>query len=217
MHRRDGPGGEDGDAVGIREGLLALLADGPRHGYLLKLEFEEATGGVWPLNVGQVYDALQRLESAGMVTLDGEDEDGRKRYRLTDDGRDRLRGWLVDQPVPHQLRDRDELTIKVLLAARLGGGDTVLEVIAAQRASTMGVLQTTTQAKARAGPEAPLEELVHLDRLILQGRAELDWLDLVEERLAARAAGGDGVPVGTGVGNEGNGHGARAARGGRHR
>jgi DNA-binding PadR family transcriptional regulator len=46
----------------VREGLLALLQEGPRHGYQLKTEFESATGGVWPLNVGQVYTTLDRLE-----------------------------------------------------------------------------------------------------------------------------------------------------------
>jgi len=203
--------------VGIREGLLALLAEAPRHGYLLKLEFEAATGGAWQLNVGQVYDALQRLEAAGLVALDGEDEEGRKRYLLTDDGHARLRTWLVGEPVPHQLSDRDELTMKVLLAARTGGDGAVLEVVAAQRAATMATLQATTQRKARAGTDAPLEELVHLDRLILQGRAELDWLDLVEERVAVRAATGAAVPAGAAAGHDGNGRGTPAARGGRRR
>ena len=48
--------------MGVREGLLALLARGPRHGYQLKLDFEQATAEVWPVNIGQVYTTLQRLE-----------------------------------------------------------------------------------------------------------------------------------------------------------
>ena len=47
--------------MAVREGLLALLANGPRHGYQLKTGFESATGGMWPLNVGQVYTTLERL------------------------------------------------------------------------------------------------------------------------------------------------------------
>jgi DNA-binding PadR family transcriptional regulator len=47
--------------MSVREGLLALLAEGPRNGHQLKIEFEAVTGGVWPLNVGQVYTTLDRL------------------------------------------------------------------------------------------------------------------------------------------------------------
>lgn len=170
--------------MGVSEGVLALLEAGPRHGYALKLAFEASTGGAWELNVGQVYGVLQRLERDGLVAFDGE-EQGRKRYRLTEQGRQRLRRWLVDEPVEHTTATRDELAMKVLLAQRTASVG-ALEVIAAQRTATMAALQAHTRRKAQVGTDAPLEALVHLDRLILHGRAELDWLDLVEERLADR-------------------------------
>ena len=163
--------------MGVREGLLALLERGPRHGYGLKQEFEAATGGAWDLNVGQVYEALQKLERAGAVVFDGEAE-GRKRYRLTDAGREVLRRWLVEQPVPRTLAARDELAMKILLATRtdVPAG----EVIAAQRDATMAVLQALTRQKAEGADDTT--RLVHLDRLILHCRAELDWLELTERR-----------------------------------
>lgn len=167
--------------MGVREGLLALLDRGPRHGYALKLEFQAATGGAWELNVGQVYGALQKLEADDLVAFDGE-QDGRKRYRLTDDGRAALRSWLVDQPVPHSLAVRDELSMKVLLAERVSQVD-VRAVIAAQRDATMAVLQAHTRQKAALGVDVDPVGLLHLDRLILHCRAELDWLDLTEQRL----------------------------------
>jgi DNA-binding PadR family transcriptional regulator len=37
------------------------------HGYGLKTEYEAATADVWPLNVGQVYTTLSRLERDGLV------------------------------------------------------------------------------------------------------------------------------------------------------
>lgn len=167
--------------MGVREGVLALLDGGPAHGYRLKLEFEAATGGAWELNVGQVYGALQKLEADDLVALDGV-EAGRKRYRITDAGRDVLRRWLVAEPVPRTLAARDELSMKVLLAGRTGVAD-ALAVIAAQRDATMAVLQGHTRDKAEAAPDAPPARLIHLDRLILHGRAELDWLELTEQRL----------------------------------
>ncbi len=172
--------------MGIREGVLALLDRGPRHGYALKLEFEAATGGAWELNVGQVYTALQKLEADDMVVFDGED-DGRKRYRITDTGRTRLREWLDDEPVRHRLATRDELSMKVLLAAQTEVSGP-RRVIAMQRSTTMAVLQRHTADKASLGVDAPIKRLVHVDRLILHCRAELDWLDLVERRLDERAA-----------------------------
>ena len=53
--------------MSVRQSLLALLREGPRYGALLKADFEARTGGVWPLNVGQVYTTLARLERDGLV------------------------------------------------------------------------------------------------------------------------------------------------------
>ncbi|HMX66030.1 MAG TPA: PadR family transcriptional regulator, partial [Microthrixaceae bacterium] len=58
--------------MSVRNGLLALLASNPRHGYELKKELEERTGSLWELNVGQVYTTLSRLERDGLVVeVDG--------------------------------------------------------------------------------------------------------------------------------------------------
>ena len=51
--------------MSIRRGLLALLAQEPMYGAQLRTEFESRTGGTWPLNVGQVYTTLSRLERDG--------------------------------------------------------------------------------------------------------------------------------------------------------
>jgi DNA-binding PadR family transcriptional regulator len=176
--------------LGVREGLLALLESEPRHGYGLKLEFEAATGGAWDLNVGQVYGALQKLEQDGLVSLDGEDDNGRKSYALTAAGRERLAEWFLHEPVRRKVESRDELTLKVLLAARAGIAGP-REVLAAQRNATLAELQARTREKAELGPRAALEQIVHVDRVILHCRAEIDWLDLVEQRLDELEAKGD--------------------------
>src|SRR5438067_9098277 len=108
--------------MSVREGLLALLAEGPRNGHQLKVDFEAVTGGVWPLNVGQVYTTLDRLSRDGLVTRAAGDGDGdgvSKRYELTAAGREALAGWWelvpADEPPP-----RDELMLKVLFASTRG-------------------------------------------------------------------------------------------------
>ncbi|KPM55065.1 PadR family transcriptional regulator [Frankia sp. R43] len=54
--------------MSVRNGLLALLAERPMYGYQLRAEFEARTGSTWPLNIGQVYTTLRRLERDGLVT-----------------------------------------------------------------------------------------------------------------------------------------------------
>ena len=73
--------------VSVRNALLALLEQGPRYGYQLRAEFEHRTGGTWPLNVGQVYTTLSRLERDGLVSGQGADGEGHVMYAVTDTGR----------------------------------------------------------------------------------------------------------------------------------
>src|ERR1700709_2815746 len=99
--------------MSVRHALLALLSDGPKYGLQLRHEFEARTGEVWPLNVGQVYSTLQRLERAAFVeSRDGEVAGQQKRLRVNGDRRGELATWLhtpSDTTPP-----RDELVIKVL-------------------------------------------------------------------------------------------------------
>lgn len=167
--------------MGVREGLLALLHAGPSHGYQLRGDLEQAVGGLWSVNVGQVYTTLQRLERDELVSQAGSaDADGRVRYALTDAGRAEVVGWLVE-PQPRRDDVRDELVLKVLLARRSGLLDPQA-VIDAQRTATMRALQGFTRRRTTLA-SADLEQVLALDRLALRARAELDWLDLVEQRL----------------------------------
>src|SRR5690242_16396292 len=105
--------------MSVRHALLALLSEGPKYGLQLREEFEAGTGEVWPLNVGQVYTTLQRLERDGLVESDDADADGpQKRFRITPSGRAELDGWLR-MPPDLSSPPRDELVIKVLVALRV--------------------------------------------------------------------------------------------------
>src|SRR4029453_2238166 len=115
--------------------LLGLLSEGPKYGLRLQNEFESRTGEVWPLNVGQVYTTLQRLEREGLVEADGEGERSQKRYRITSTGAQELAGWLRTPPelVPPP---RDELVIKVLVAMQIPDID-IHEILQAHRRHTI--------------------------------------------------------------------------------
>ncbi len=167
--------------MSVRHSLLALLSAGAMHGYGLKTEFETATGDVWPLNVGQVYTTLGRLERDGLVIAEA-DAEGQKVYEITESGRDELRRWF-DTPVQREVIPRQELAIKLVFAMRSGLAD-VAAVVQRQRVATVRALQDVTRLKAEAEAAGDTAWLLMLDALVFQAEAEARWLDMCEARLA---------------------------------
>lgn len=220
-------------SMSIRHGLLALLEPGPRYGFQLRSEFESRTGSTWPLNVGQVYTTLARLERDGLVMPAGEDEGGHALYAITDAGRAELREWFAS-PVDRANPPRNELAIKLAMAIGSPEVD-VRAVIQAQRAHTIKAMQDYTRLKAQALKAAPRGEerpdrddvawQLVLDQMIFQAEAEARWLDHCETRLmrlaasAAPSAGSSRATPEPGSADEpgGDGDDAGAAQGGRPR
>jgi DNA-binding PadR family transcriptional regulator len=170
----------------IRNALLALLEQGPMYGYQLRSEFEKRTGATWPLNVGQVYTTLSRLERDGLVEGTGADAEGHVIYRATPAGHDEVAAWFTT-PVARTQPPRDELAIKLALAVTVSGVD-VGTVIQQQRSATMAAMQDYTRLK-RVDDQDLAWSLV-LDSLVFAAEAEIRWLDHCEARVrrAARAA-----------------------------
>lgn len=166
--------------MSVRHALLALLSDGPKYGLQLRQEFEARTGEVWPLNVGQVYTTLQRLERDGLVTSDGTDEGPQKGYRITSDGSVELATWLATPPdMAHP--PRDELLIKVLVAAQVPGVD-VTTLLQVHRRHLVEAMQRFTGVKAAADPADVALALV-VDAELFRIEALVRWLDTAEVRL----------------------------------
>lgn len=166
--------------MSIKYGLLALLSDADAYGYQLRSRFESATGSAWPLNIGQVYTTLSRLERDGLVAGIGADGDGRSMYRLTDAGRAELSGWW-DSPVLHADRPRDELAIKIALAITTPRVD-ASAILQTQRRETVRHLQDLTRVKRQTDPEDLSWRLV-VESMIFAAEAEVRWLDHCEASL----------------------------------
>ena len=172
-------------------GLLALLAEQPSHGYQLKAGFEERTGGVWSLNVGQVYTTLERLRSDGLVEpmeLEAADGDGRDRrpWRITRDGKESLEAWFDDasiEPVPA----REDFLVKVLMA--FGGSPAeALAIIDRQRAELFRLLHDARRATTRVASDDPVADLaatLMAEVVASRWEADLRWLDVCEAHLLA--------------------------------
>jgi DNA-binding PadR family transcriptional regulator len=164
--------------MSVRNSLLAILVQSPCYGYQLRQEFDRRTGANWPLNVGQVYSTLDRLERDGLVTLRTPDDEGHVIYEVTDAGLATATRWLAD-PVARAAPERDELAIKLALAVTLPGVDP-LPIIQSQRARTgAALLELTAQRPATLAAELVLEAQ------LASTRAELEWLDACEGRVRA--------------------------------
>ena len=172
--------------MSVRHALLALLSEGPKYGLQLREEFEARTGEVWPLNVGQVYTTLQRLERDGLVESDGSADEGpQKGFRITSAGAEELAAWLRTPP-DLSAPPRDELVIKVLVAMRLPGTD-VHEVIQAHRRYLVELMQQWTRIKEdEASYDVSLALVVDAELFRLD--SVIRWLDSADGRLKRAAA-----------------------------
>lgn len=170
------------------------------YGYQLRAGFEGVTGGMWPLNIGQVYSTLGRLARDGLVEAQAPGPNGQQPFALTEAGRQEVEDWFL-HPQPASERPRDELSIKIALAMSTPGID-ARAVIQRQRTATMRDLQEHTRLLAH--DDADLAWRVVLERLIAELDGQLQWLDRCDDLLdagpvtrpAARTAMPDGGAAG---------------------
>ncbi len=196
--------------MSVRHALLALLSEGPKYGLQLREEFEARTGEVWPLNVGQVYTTLQRLERDELVEAEDDSKDAKdardakddakedvrdskdgpqKRFHLTEAGRVELARWLRTPP-DMSSPPRDELVMKILVALRVPGTD-VHAVIQAHRRYLVELMQQWTRIK-EAEAEHDLSLSLVVDAELFRLDSVIRWLDMADGRI--KRAGADRGP-----------------------
>ncbi len=186
--------------MSVRHAMLALLSEGPKYGLQLREEFEARTGEVWPLNVGQVYTTLQRLERDGLAESDGEGEGPQKAFRITPDGRGELNSWLRTPP-DLSSPPRDELVMKVLVALRVPGAD-IVGIIQAHRRYLIELMQQWTHIKEDADP-ADLNLGLAVDAELFRLDSVVRWLDAADGRIKRAAADKESAATSTSSGQRG--------------
>jgi DNA-binding PadR family transcriptional regulator len=171
----------------IQHAVLALLNDGPSHGYELKTSFEESVGPQWgDLNIGHVYQVLDRLVRDGLVTrrdVSQADRPNKAVYRLTKRGRAELDQWLA-APFVRQSGYRDDFFLKLFAAARLGP-ERLAQVTRIQREAYLSELAALAELRTRHG-ERPLVRLL-IEAAVLHTEANLRVVELAEASAAAIA------------------------------
>jgi DNA-binding PadR family transcriptional regulator len=167
----------------VKYPLLALLAAEPAHGYELKQSFEARFGAVWPpVNIGQIYTTLQRLERDHLIRGSEVEQSGRPAknvYEITEAGYRALAEWLRETtPGP---RIRDEFFMKVVLA-RLAGIADPQAMLDRQRQAFLQELRDLNNVAMQASNESTVTRLL-IEGASLHLQADLKWLDLCEEAL----------------------------------
>jgi DNA-binding PadR family transcriptional regulator len=168
----------------MRYAFLALLAKQPAHGYELKQALDSTFGPGWPpLNFGQIYTTLSRLERDGLVRSQDVPQEGRpgKRvYELTPQGRQELQEWVDTSTTGTHIKD--DFFMKVILA-RLSGIAEPADLIERQRMEYLQAIKDMDNLLSQSPDDDPAALLL-VEGAILHLRADLKWLDLIEERLA---------------------------------
>jgi DNA-binding PadR family transcriptional regulator len=163
--------------------LLALLSSGPAHGYELKQAFEARFGAVWPpVNIGQIYSTLQRLERDHLVhgyEVDQGARPARHVFEITEAGLRVLAEWLNTTDVGPRVRD--EFFMKLVLS-RLAGLAEPLEIIERQRLTYMQELRDLNDIATKARDGNTVSQLL-AEGASLHVQADLKWLDLCEDRI----------------------------------
>lgn len=180
--------------MSVRLSLLAILDQGPCYGYQLRSELHRRTGALWPVNVGQIYNTLERLERDGLVAREGADAAGHVFWRITGAGRAEAAEWL-SAPTERGTGARDELAIKVAVAATLPGADAI-GLVRAERAAAEARRRSLPDAPSGDAPEEIARALA-VDALRFRAEAEVRWLEHVENVVASRPPAERALPLAT--------------------
>lgn len=170
--------------MSVRQGLLALLMQRACYGAQLQSEFQDRTGGIWSLNIGQVYTTLNRLGRDGLVERGSEDSQGRVLYWLTNRGYSEIEIWFT-KPVVRGMPIRDELTIKIALAVGRAEVD-IHQLIYRQRAVIAQTVQDYIkgiQTRLHDNPNDLAAQLV-LESQVYAAEAQIRWLDHCVDKLS---------------------------------
>lgn len=171
--------------MSVRNAILGLLAQKPRHGYELHAAFSAVVGGGnWDVKPAQIYTTLERLEESGLVQTKSDLGEGREParriYAITRDGRDALKGWFDDGvPTEHQ---RDEFFVKLMIGLVSGEADPA-RIIQTQRSKLYQELHDATSLRDSYDPRLEIAQILLLDKAIMHLEADLRWLDMVEMRI----------------------------------
>lgn len=172
--------------MSVRNAILGLLAQKPRHGYELHAAFSAVGGATWDVKPAQIYTTLERLEESGLIQTKSDLGEGREPdrriYAITRNGLEALKDWFADGvPTEHQ---RDEFYVKLMVGLVSGEADPT-RIIQTQRSRLYQELHDATTQRDGYDPHLEMAQILLVDKAIMHLEADLRWLDMIEMRLEA--------------------------------
>jgi DNA-binding PadR family transcriptional regulator len=168
--------------------VLALLEERDSYGYELRSQFQQLVGPQWgDLNIGHLYQVLERLVRDGLVTKRAVEQESRPDkvvYRISQSGRSELEQWL-ETPFVRSSGYRDDFFLKLAAASRLGRSE-LRRVLRTQRKAYLAELAALSQLRSEHGQDALVSLLI--EAAILHTEANVKVLDRAETSAAALGA-----------------------------
>jgi DNA-binding PadR family transcriptional regulator len=183
--------------MALHHAILSQLAAGESYGYELRREFERSVGPQWgALNIGHLYQVLDRLKRDGLVEVVRAEPQPRRPdrliYAITPAGREELSRWLQTASPPAG-GYRDDLYLKLVAAARAGRAQ-LAAVLQSERQAHLAELHALRRLPAGDATDALAALLTEGAALLVEARlkllelAEHDAAEVVSAAAASAAA-----------------------------
>jgi DNA-binding PadR family transcriptional regulator len=164
--------------------FLSLLSKQPTHGYDLLQSYESLFSSVLsPLNAGQIYTTLSRLERDGLVQkypVVQEGKPDKRIYELTEEGRQVLEEWFAHPLAGPRIKDNFYLK---LISSQMSNLAEPQKIIDNQRQYYLQSMHDLNNLALQAGISDDPTKLLLVQGAILHLKADLEWLDLCEDTL----------------------------------
>jgi DNA-binding PadR family transcriptional regulator len=167
--------------MAVKHLFLAIISNKPMHGYEIKTSFEELVSNQWPLNFGQVYTTLTRLERDELLRIKeviSEERGEKKIYEITEKGLKYLEDWIISQD--DWSIYYDEMAFKFSLFKVLDK-DSSRQVLGRYRLYLIRLIKELTSLKLKNNI-SEIDELM-IQRNILKAEADVKWLDMCNKKL----------------------------------
>lgn len=165
--------------MSVKYGILALLFRQKQHGYELKLGLDSLLGTKEKINPGQVYTTLDRLIRDRLVVSPGSDDQERKIFELTHEGKEELEKWLLE-PVSYYTT-REDFFLKWMCARKIEFAQEE-KMLEQQREKIIKGVMELTQLKTTSLVQEENDKYLFISGLLLHLEADLNWITQVENR-----------------------------------
>jgi DNA-binding PadR family transcriptional regulator len=171
--------------------ILGILRNKSRTGYDINKVVKTRLGPFWDINYSQIYPTLRELEKNGTITKRieiNERGQNRKVYSITNEGKNKLKEWLLKPAKPE--KHKIELMLKIGFGEQVSTNELIKQVQAFRErheAQLENVYSIEKELKAQLGQnEANYFLLLSLELGVKFHVSAVDWANTTITKLRSR-------------------------------